>query len=156
MWVFNPSNLVNDGQWHSYEYEFTAPWFGSDTVWLALEQAYGPLGTAHFDNVRLRGPNPDTGVCCVGEECLIATEQECAGMGGVWHPEWDSCGPPNPCGLPHVCCVGEECFLVLEEECAAMQGVFHPEWDSCGPPNPCEIPSPNQPESWGGVKDLYR
>jgi hypothetical protein len=36
-------------------------------------------------------------VCCEGEVCTITTEAGCA---GVWHPEWDSCGPPNPCEEP--------------------------------------------------------
>jgi len=36
-------------------------------------------------------------VCCEGEVCTITTEAGCA---GEWHPEWDSCGPPNPCEEP--------------------------------------------------------
>lgn len=36
-------------------------------------------------------------VCCVMEECLIMTETACAESDGMWHPEWSSCGPPNPC-----------------------------------------------------------
>jgi hypothetical protein len=80
------------------------------------------------------------GVCCVDEQCFVMQETECLALGGVFHPEWDSCGPPNPCARPHVCCVGEDCYLVLEEECAALGGAFHPEWDSCGPPNPCALP----------------
>ena len=79
-------------------------------------------------------------VCCVGEECYIVFPSDCDAMGGVFHAEWDACGPVNPCALPHVCCGGEICYLVLEEECAGMGGIFHPEWDSCGPPNPCALP----------------
>jgi hypothetical protein len=94
-------------------------------------------------------------VCCVGEDCYLVLDTECQALGGVFHPEWDSCGPPNPCALPHVCCVGEDCYLVLETDCAAMGGVFHPEWDSCGPPNPCQA-TPATPDTWGGVKNLYR
>jgi hypothetical protein len=40
---------------------------------------------------------PPTHVCCVNQDCYIVTEADCTAMGGVWHPEWDSCGPPNPC-----------------------------------------------------------
>jgi hypothetical protein len=94
-------------------------------------------------------------VCCVGEDCYLVLDDECAALGGVFHPEWDSCGPPNPCALPHVCCVGEDCYVILETDCAAMGGVFHPEWDSCGPPNPCQV-TPATPDTWGGVKNLFR
>jgi hypothetical protein len=82
---------------------------------------------------------PVAHVCCVGETCQLVFEGDCAAMGGIWHPEWESCGPPNPCALPHVCCVGEACFLGLETECQALGGAFHPEWDSCSP-NPCALP----------------
>jgi hypothetical protein len=102
-------------------------------------------------------PNPCglAHVCCVGEECLLMIAEECGELGGVFHPEWSSCGPPNPCGLPHVCCVGEDCFVMLMEECGELGGVFHPEWETCGPPNPCQ-PTPVLPDTWGGVKNLYR
>ncbi len=37
-------------------------------------------------------------VCCLaGAECYLLAESECVAMEGVWHPEWNSCGPPNPC-----------------------------------------------------------
>lgn len=62
-WVFRPSggtvNMLNDGQWHTYSFEFTAPWQGGNTVYLALEQWAGfggpnPPTTAYFDNILLR------------------------------------------------------------------------------------------------------
>ncbi len=96
------------------------------------------------------------GACCIGEDCFIMTASECAAAGGEYLGDDTTCGPPNPCLPPKVCCVGHECYLMTEEECAAAQGVFHPEWDSCGPPNPCEPPSPATPDSWGGVKSLFR
>lgn len=37
-------------------------------------------------------------VCCVGNECVVVQdEEECIALGGVFHPDWDNCGPPNPC-----------------------------------------------------------
>jgi hypothetical protein len=41
-------------------------------------------------------------VCCVDEKCVLAdSEYECTSLAGIWHPEWDSCGPPDPCsGIP--------------------------------------------------------
>jgi hypothetical protein len=50
----------------------------------------------YYDDMSLTGTAP-TAVCCVGQNCYVVTEQECTEMQGVFHPEWDSCGPPNPC-----------------------------------------------------------
>ncbi len=37
-------------------------------------------------------------VCCIGQDCVIVhSEDECTELGGQFHPEWDNCGPPNPC-----------------------------------------------------------
>lgn len=86
-------------------------------------------------------PEPEPAVCCVGEECYVTLPVECEAMGGVFHPEWPDCGPPNPCEYERfVCCVGEDCYVTTEDECDGMGGMFHPEWADCGPPNPCEIP----------------
>jgi hypothetical protein len=53
-WVFGyPKNLTNDQTWHSYRRDFTAPWHGSNTVWLVLEQNKGTYQHAFFDNIRL-------------------------------------------------------------------------------------------------------
>ena len=81
-------------------------------------------------------------------------ETECGETGGIFHADWLTCSP-NPCRLPHVCCIAEDCILALDSECEQAGGVFHPEWDSCGPPNPCQ-PTPATPDTWGGLKDLYR
>lgn len=121
--------------------------------------AYGAMGL-YQTGVPACPPVPTQHVCCVGELCyLVLTADECAAMGGVYHPEWDSCGPPNPCEVipvPAVCCIGHECFLVLEDECAAMGGIWHPEFPDCGPPNPCDIYTPAEPSSWGAIKAIYR
>jgi hypothetical protein len=52
----------------------------------------------YYDDMSLLpGGGAPRAVCCVAQDCFVITEQECAGMQGVYHPEWDSCGPPNPC-----------------------------------------------------------
>jgi hypothetical protein len=125
---------------------------------LVIAEECAELGGVWHPELNSCGPPNPCGmahVCCLGEECALVIAEECAEMGGVFHPEWSSCGPPNPCGLPHVCCVGEGCFVILLEECDEMVGVFHPEWDTCGPPNPCQL-TPVLPDTWGGVKNLYR
>jgi hypothetical protein len=38
-------------------------------------------------------------VCCVGHNCELVHEDECAAQQGRWHPEWESCGPPSPCDV---------------------------------------------------------
>ena len=30
---------------------------------------------------------------------VVDCEAQCADMGGIWHPEWGYCGPPNPCDI---------------------------------------------------------
>ena len=51
-----------------------------------------------LDNIRVYGENlPAVHVCCIGEECLLTDHQHCTDLGGEYHFEWDSCGPPNPC-----------------------------------------------------------
>jgi hypothetical protein len=100
-------------------------------------------------------PSCTPAVCCVGEACFVTLPDECEGMGGVFHPEWPDCGPPNPCEYPRfVCCVGEECYITTENECGDMGGEFHPEWVTCDP-NPC-LPSPAENTSWGTIKAIYR
>jgi hypothetical protein len=127
-----------------------------ETCTLVLEDACAELGGVFHPEWSTCAPNPCAlpHACCVGETCSLVTEEECAALQGVFHPEWTTC-TPNPCEAPHVCCVGEDCYVILADDCATMGGAFHPEWDSCGPPNPCQT-TPAQPDTWGGVKSLYR
>lgn len=119
--------------------------------------AFGAMGL-FMDGVVACPPEPSQVVCCVGDQCfLVYTPDECAGMGGVFHPEWTSCDG-NPCfvpPVPAVCCVGHQCYLVLEDECATMGGAWHPEWPSCDG-DPCDIYTPAEPSSWGAIKAIYR
>ncbi len=41
-------------------------------------------------------PGEPVRVCCVGPECYLVTEDECADLGGDFMPDLDSC-EPNPC-----------------------------------------------------------
>ncbi len=60
------------------------------------------------------------------------------------------------CPLPTaVCCVGENCFLYSEADCGLVGGTWHVDWTACDP-NPCEIPVPQDSESWGTIKSVYR
>jgi hypothetical protein len=89
-----------------------------------------------------QSPSRTPHVCCVDGTCSLVLQGECEATGGVFHPEWDSCGPPNPCVVgpeSRVCCVGEVCYVLTDSECAMMAGVFHPELDSCGAPDPCAL-----------------
>ena len=54
----------------------------------------GPETTCLPDN-----PCEGVWVCCIDiHYCIIVnTQMECEGQGGIFHPEWDNCGPPDPC-----------------------------------------------------------
>jgi hypothetical protein len=73
-------------------------------------------------------------VCCLVETCRITIEQECADLGGKWHPEWGTCRDA-PCRnrLRHACCVDGVCRLIRRSVCECANGEWHPEWDSCAP-----------------------
>ncbi|MBD3236803.1 MAG: hypothetical protein GF330_08875 [Candidatus Eisenbacteria bacterium] len=79
---------------------------------------------------------PHYGVCCVGEDCYVATEAECEELEGEWHPDWPGCGGRNPCASLRACCIGETCELTSDYECYLLGGEWHTEWTSCDP-NPC-------------------
>jgi hypothetical protein len=80
-------------------------------------------------------PNPCLAGCCVTGVCSQMTEGDCASAGGIWHPEFQTCGPPDPC--PAVCCHGTgSCDVVTAQTCASWGGTRHPEGLSCDP-NPC-------------------
>lgn len=83
---------------------------------------------------------PITGACCVGYECFIMTEAECANAGGDFDPEAESCDP-SPCPQPlGACCLPDgSCQFITAGECADAGGVFDPEAESCDP-NPCAAP----------------
>jgi hypothetical protein len=86
-----------------------------------------------------QGPAPLRACCGADGSCTLATESECADLGGVWHDDWPGCDP-NPCPpRVAVCCAMSQCALVDQAECAEFGGVWHPEWTSCQP-DPCVPP----------------
>jgi hypothetical protein len=100
---------------------------------------------------------PAIRACCIDQYYVLTTLSECVTIyEGNWMPDAFSCTTPsNPCRWIRACCLGETCQLLSEDECASLEGVWHEEWSSCGPPNPCQgIPA--TPETWGGIKNLYR
>jgi hypothetical protein len=50
--------LVDDGQWHHYEYELTAPSAIGSGFHLMFEDYMGTGGDAFFDNIRVHAPLP--------------------------------------------------------------------------------------------------
>jgi predicted outer membrane repeat protein len=81
-------------------------------------------------------PPPARACCATDGSCALATESQCADLGGAWHEDWHACSP-NPCPpLVAVCCTGQQCALVSQAECARFSGVWHASWASCQP-NPC-------------------
>ena len=72
-------------------------------------------------------------VCCYGDQfsyCVLTTEEDCVGMGGEWHVEWDSCDP-NPCGPLYACCfVPDECIMMTLAYCHDGGGFWY-EGETC-------------------------
>jgi hypothetical protein len=74
--------------------------WGTEVPWNAISVGAGQPCWAGWDMAFVLYSDyvVPTKVCCVGQDCFVITEYECtAMMGGVFHPEWSSCGPPNPC-----------------------------------------------------------
>jgi hypothetical protein len=100
------------------------------------ESALGGMGVNMPGTWVCWTPVQDDYVCCVGELCYIVhSEDECTAMGGVFHPEWNTC-EPNPCLIIAACCLEGICTLTDRLGCEAIGGEFHPEWLECDP-NPC-------------------
>jgi len=50
-------------------------------------------------------------VCCLPDDtCLLLIEEDCLGLGGVWHEEWTEC-EPNPCIAPLVIEAGFDLYV---------------------------------------------
>jgi hypothetical protein len=82
------------GQHEIIDWTFAA----GGTYYLILDaytSAYGGPWTLAYE---ITCPAP-TAVCCVAHTCYLIHEAECGAMQGHWHPEWTSCGPPNPCDV---------------------------------------------------------
>jgi hypothetical protein len=98
-------------------------------------------------------------VCCLDGVCYWVLEEDCAAMGGVWHPEYDGC-TPDPCDLPQptgLCCIEQQCFQISEEECAANDGEWMPGLENCEDYGyVCTGGVPAAPATWGAIKALYR
>lgn len=86
--VYNPSEWYLYGGYISQGPPDAIRWFGGG----------GTAGNSTaWDNAYIREQVPVMAACCLGEVCQLVTEPECQELGGIFHPEWDSCGPPNPC-----------------------------------------------------------
>jgi len=84
----------------SYNVE-TIDWTCTATgTYYIICDAYGTnTGGTYTMTYEITCPGPEYHVCCVDQACYVVLEQDCTAMGGQWHSEWDSCGPPNPCEI---------------------------------------------------------
>jgi hypothetical protein len=73
-----------------------------------------------------------TGACCVGEECLVLSEEDCLAQGGTYYGDDFPCDPLL-CVNTGACCIGEECFILTEEECLASGGEYQGDDVPCDP-----------------------
>lgn len=76
--------------------EGTCPATG--TYFLILEAHGTDAGGEWTLSYEILCPVPER-VCCVGHACYLVSEEACATLQGDWHPEWESCGPPDPCDV---------------------------------------------------------
>ncbi len=96
-------------------------------------------------------PEDITWTCTADGTYYIICDAYSTGAGGPFTLTYDI-----TCPLPTaVCCVGENCFLYSEADCGLVGGTWHVDWTACDP-NPCEIPVPQDTDSWGTIKSVYR
>jgi hypothetical protein len=101
-------------------------------------------------------PPPEAPCCFENGTCSMLIEADCDMLGGIWHPEWDSCDP-NLCPQPEaVCCNDHICTIATQLDCEAGGGIWHPEFGESCDPNPCEIYTGTDNTSWGTIKGMYR
>jgi len=131
--------------------------FGDDTVPAILDPiaGYGAMG---FDMPGVLDCPTETqifGACCIGVECTLTTQADCA---GTWLGEGTACQPVNPCQPTPTgaCCVGTVCSVGTQADCEAQGGTYQGDDSTCGPPNPCEPVIPVEKGTWGNIKHIYR
>ncbi len=78
------------------------------------------------------------GACCVGLDCYLYTEPECAIAGGDFLGEGTLCDP-NPCAEGACCFDDGSCLLYTADDCALNGGVYEGGGTVCDP-NPCPQP----------------
>jgi len=84
---------------------------------------------------------PSLGACCYPDgSCAVTTQVDCLSP-GVWHSEWTSCGPPNPCPQPPptgACCLSNgTCLVMTEAACDAAAGHWYGAGVLCRPGGKC-------------------
>jgi hypothetical protein len=81
-----------------------------------------------------------SGACCLPDgSCTVTAQIDCAAP-GIWHSEWTTCTPINPCPQPQAACCATNgsCTITAQAACAAPS-VWHADWPSCDA-NPCPQP----------------
>jgi hypothetical protein len=109
------------------------------TYWLICDKYGASIGDGFTLQYTIPCP-PVYGACCAPDgSCTLTVQTACAAP-SVWHVDWPSCQPINPCPVPAVCCyLSGDCVVTLEALCVPP-AIWHPEWLSCAPDNPCPQP----------------
>lgn len=129
--------------------------FADDSV-PAVQDPIACFGTLGFDmdGVVCCPQESPLGACCIGQDCTITTEAQCA---GDWQGPGSVCDP-NPCLPPPVfgaCCFDLDCVMLTQADCERQGGVYKGDDVPCDP-NPCLPPNPTEETSWGQIKANYR
>ncbi len=97
-----------DAQWRTDCFDLSA--FIGQTIALELDFGSDVSVTApgwYLARIRIGGPPVEHHVCCLPDgTCELVSEPACLEMGGVWHPELDSCDP-NPCAPTSFLAIGD-------------------------------------------------
>ncbi len=78
------------------------------------------------------------GGCCVGTDCSLATEADCASSGGTYLGDNTDCSG-DPCGGgggEGACCIGTDCVLATPADCSSFGGSYQGDGTDCTG-NPC-------------------
>lgn len=110
---------------------------------------------------------PPPGACCMPDGSCIFVQQEACPEYADWMGPISYACDPNPCppcklpcGEGACCFLDERCEVILEGECESQDGLFMGAAVFCDP-NPCAVSStpdepPEQNQTWGRIKSLYR
>lgn len=99
-------------------------------------------------------PNPcpqPTGACCVGDNCVEVTEEDCLAQGGTYIYDWEPC-VPDMCKTGACCFASGGCFELVNWYCTsyAVLGTFMGPDTTCYP-SPCGAFTPD----WADNFDSY-
>ena len=150
----NPAGTCVIGADAAYDTE-VIHWVVTQTgsYWLILDHYGSDTGRGPWTLTYQIAPQA-TGACCLCQNCVILTQDDCAAQSGAYQGDGTTCDQ-NPCPPAEgACCVGSVCIIGTGAQCEEMGGTYYGDCSSCEP-NPCP-PTPIENSTWGRIKVAYR